>query len=96
MYVRPYESLRYLGDEIVYLDEITGEKRSGIVVGRETIAEQSVMVYVASPYEDENIHSEGAIKYRDIIMFDNYSNDIKGWGRDPITKEYGKYLGIVE
>lgn len=96
MYLRPYESLQYLGNEIVYLDEITGEKRSGLVVGRETISEHTIMVFVASPYDDENIHQEGSIRYKDIFMFDEFPNDNHGWGRDPIRKEYGKYIGIGE
>lgn len=94
MYYRPLDMLKYVGDEIIYIDEITGEKRSGLVVGSEKLDENSVMVFVASPYDDENIHKEGDISYRDIFMFDSYPNDIHGWGRDPVMKEYGKYIGI--
>ena len=94
MYVRPYEALEQLGNEIVYIDEMSGEKRTGIVVGKERIGEKSVMVFVASPYDDENDKQEGIIKYRDIIMFDDIPNDINGWGRDPVIKEYGKYIGV--
>ena len=94
MYVRPYEALEQLGNEIIYIDQLSGEKRSGIVVGKEEIGERKVMVFVASPYDEENDKQEGIIRYRDIIMFDDIPNDINGWGRDPIIKEYGKYIGV--
>ena len=28
------------------------------------------------------------------MMFDDIPNDINGWGRDPIIKEYGKFVGL--
>ena len=94
MYKRPYEALQYLGNEIVYIDEITGEKSSGIVVKKERLNDTAVMVYIASPYDDENIHDEGdGIRYKEIFMFDSVPNDINGWGRDAVLKEYGKYIG---
>ena len=52
------------------------------------------MVLIASPYNDENIHEENGIRYKDIMMFDDIPNDINGWGRDPIIKEYGKFVGL--
>ena len=49
MYVRPYEALEKLGNELIYIDELSGEKRTGIVVGKERIGDRAVMVLVASP-----------------------------------------------
>lgn len=94
MYVRPLSALNELKDEIIYIDQISGEQRSGIVVLKEQISDSAVMVLIASPYSDENIHDENGIKYKDIMIFDNISNDINGWGRDPVVKEYGKYVGL--
>lgn len=94
MYKRPLSALSELQDEIIYLDEITGDERTGIVVMKEQIADNAVMVLIASPYDDENIHEENGIKYKDIMVFDDISNDINGWGRDPIVKEYGKFVGL--
>jgi hypothetical protein len=94
MYVRPYEALEQLGNEIVYIDEMSGETRTGLVVGKERIGEKAVMVFIASPYDNENDKQEGMIRYRDIFMFDDLPNDINGWGRDPVLKEYGKYIGV--
>lgn len=97
MYKRPYESLSELGKEIIYIDQKTGETCSGLVVKKETIGDRAVMVFVASPYDDENVHDEGdGIRYKEIFMFDDVPNDIHGWGRDPILKEYGKYAGMDE
>ena len=93
MYVRPYEALEQLGNEIVYLDEMSGEKRTGLVVGKERIGEKAVMVFIASPYDNENDKQEGMIRYRDIFMFDDLPNDINGWGRDSILKNFGKFIG---
>lgn len=93
MYVRPYEALEQLGNEIVYLDEMSGEKRTGLVVGKERIGEKAVMVFIASPYDNENDKQEGMIRYRDIFMFDDIPNDINGWGRDSILKNFGKFIG---
>ena len=94
MYLRPYEALEQLGNEIIYLDQITGQKRSGIIVGKERLSPTEVMVLVASPYDNENDKTEGIIRYRDIFMFADIPNDVHGWGRDPIIKEYGKYIGV--
>ena len=94
MYVRPYEALEKLGNEIMYIDELSGETRTGLVVGKERIGDRAVMVLVASPYDDENNKVEGMIRYRDIIMFDDMPNDVNGWGRDAVLKEYGKYIGV--
>jgi len=94
MYVRPYEALEKLGNEMMYIDELSGETRTGLVVGKERIGEKAVMVFVASPYDDENDKTEGMIKYRDIIMFDDMPIDVHGWGRDAVLKEYGKYIGV--
>ena len=93
MYVRPYEALEQLGNEIVYLDEMSGEKRTGLVVGKKRIGEKAVMVFIASPYDNENDKQEGMIRYRDIFMFDDLPNDINGWGRDSILKNFGKFIG---
>jgi hypothetical protein len=27
-------------------------------------------------------------------MFDDMPNDVNGWGRDAVLKEYGKYIGV--
>ena len=37
MYVRPYEALEKLGNELIYIDELSGETRTGLVVGKERI-----------------------------------------------------------
>ena len=72
---------------------MAGEKRTGLVVGKERIGEKAVMVFIASPYDNENDKQEGMIRYRDIFMFDDLPNDINGWGRDSILKNFGKFIG---
>ena len=94
MYVRDINTLPDLGNEIVYIDEITREERSGIVMYVERVSDKLAFVYVASPDKKENDKWEGSINYRDIITFDDKPININGWNRDTVMGEYGKYIGI--
>lgn len=98
MYRRDYKDLCNLsiGSEIVYVDELSGEKNSGIVGFIENDQNnQTGFVYVISPYKDENIHTceYNGINYKEIIVFDNIPNNINNWYRDSVYGEFGKYVG---
>lgn len=92
MLVRDINTLPLLDKEIIYIDEKTGNKVSGIVMYKEIVNEHLAFVYVASPYKDENIHEDYGFKYKDIIIFDDKSNESNGWYRDSVLANYGKYI----
>ena len=92
MLVRDIRTLPMLGNEIIYIDEKTGLKVSGLVMYKEVVNEHLAFVYVASPYQDENIHEEYGFKYKDIIVFDDKGTENSGWYRDTILANYGKYV----
>lgn len=102
MYLRDYSELSSLGKEIVYIDEMSGEKVSGLIGYVEDIPEQKVaFVYVVSHYKEDNVHefTEGPVKffYKDIMVFDDKPNKlVGGWCRDPIQGQYGKFTGSNE
>lgn len=91
---RPYDQLQYVGNEVVYLDPLTIDKRTGIVMAVEHLSERVAFVYLASPYKNENIHQENGVAFRDIMVFDDVPNeDESGVYRDHIIGQYGKYTG---
>lgn len=91
---RPYDQLEHVGKEVVYLDPLTLDKRTGIVVSIEQLGPRMAFVYLASPYKDENVHQENGMAFRDIMVFDDVPNeDESGVYRDPIIGQYGKYTG---
>ena len=92
MLVRDIKTLPMLGNEIIYIDEKTGNKVSGIVMYKEIVNEHLAFVYVASPYKDENTHKDYGFDYKDIIVFDDRGNDNNGWYRDTVLANYGKYI----
>lgn len=98
MYKRDLSTLPELGAEIIYLDELTGQQISGIVLYVEYLDEHTTFAYIASPYKDENNKEEildngMKLQYRDIIVFDDKPNTMHGWHRDTILGNYGKYVG---
>lgn len=93
MIKRDISTIDELGNEIIYIDEYTGERRSGIVMYKEIVDYNLAFIYVASPYKEENDKEENGFKYRDIIVFDNIDNTLNGWHRDTILGNYGKYIG---
>ena len=91
---RPYDQLANVGNEVVYLDQLTLEKRTGIVMWIEELAPRTAFVYLASPYKDENVHQENGIAFRDIMVFDDIPNeDESGVYRDHVIGQYGKFTG---
>jgi len=91
---RPYSQLQEVGKEVVYLDPLTMEQRTGIVMLIENIGPRVAFVYLASPYKEENVHKEGEMSFRDIMVFDDVPNeDPSGVYRDPILGQYGKLVG---
>lgn len=91
---RPYDQLSNVGKEVAYLDPLTLDQRTGIVVFIEHLSARSAFVYLASPYKDENVHQENGFTFRDIMVFDDVPNeDDSGVYRDPIIGQYGKYTG---
>ena len=94
MILRRYNTLPQLTQEIKYLDPVTYEERVGIVQYIEHIEPQVAFVYVASPDKEENLHQDFNVFYRDIIVFDNYNNELEGGVyRDSILGMYGKFVG---
>jgi hypothetical protein len=91
---RPYDQLTEIGNEVVYLDPLTMDKCTGIVMMVEQLAPRTAFVYLASPYKDENIHQENGIAFRDIMVFDDVPNeDDCGVYRDHIIGQYGRFTG---
>ena len=82
MYHKNIKDITQLGQEIIYIDESTGQKLSGIVGRIEYLNENTAFVYVVSPYKDENIHLEGGFAYRDIIVFDEEPETQHGWHKN--------------
>ena len=80
--------LKDLKPEVSYIDEITGEAITGIVVNVEHLSPECAFVYIASPYKDENDKIEGNIHYKDIMVFDNRSNTVEGWHLDTVLGNY--------
>lgn len=99
MYRRDYNELPQItiGSEIIYIDELSGEKNSGIVGFIEDMGEdlQVAFVYIISPYKNENVNicEYNGINYKEIIVFDNVPNSMHGWHRDSIYGTFGKYAG---
>ena len=93
---RPYDQLQEVGSEVVYLDQLTLDKRTGIVLKIEHLSPRVAFVYLMSPYKDENTHvdEETGASYRDIMIFDDVPNeDPSGAYRDPVLGQYGRYAG---
>ena len=80
--------LKDLKPEVSYIDEMTGESITGIVVNVEHLSPECAFVYIASPYKDENDKVEGNIHYKDIMVFDNRSNTVEGWHLDTVLGNY--------
>lgn len=80
--------LKDLKPEVSYIDEMTGEAITGIVVNVEHLSSECAFVYIASPYKDENDKVEGNIHYKDIMVFDNRSNTVEGWHLDTVLGNY--------
>lgn len=89
MYHYSYNDLQNLGNEIIYPDQYTGDIRSGIVLKVEHIAPRTAMVYVMSPYDEENDKLEEGFRFKDIMVFDDRPNEENGWyknGIEPFLK----------
>lgn len=82
MYHKDIRTITQLGQEIIYVDENTAQKVSGVVGRIEYLDSNTAMVYVVSPYQDENIHVEDGFAYRDIIIFDNQPETVEGWHKN--------------
>lgn len=96
MYHRNINELSQLTKEVMYLDELTLETRVGIVVFVEHVNDTLCFVYLASPYKEENVHEDFGVMYKDIMVFDDISNeDESGAYKDPIMGMYGKKIGVV-
>ena len=83
MYHRDIKEITQLGQEIIYIDESTAQKISGVVGRIEYADKNTAFVYVVSPYKDENIHTEqDGFAYKDIIVFDNQPETVNGWHKN--------------
>lgn len=92
MYHKNIESIVDLGSEVIYVDESTGEKISGVVGRVEYLDSKTAFVYVVSPYDDENNHEEDGFRYRDIIVFDDKPESINGWHKNETLARSKNYL----
>lgn len=86
--------LKDVGSEIMYNDPITGEVVSGLIGRIDREGGNVAFVYIISPYDDENdkiepIDEKSVFKYKDIMVFDEFGEEMEGWMRDPI-KAYMK------
>lgn len=91
---RPLSQLPEIGEEIVYLDELTYEQKVGRVVYIEPLDPNNSFVYIASPDEVDNIHEDYGVKYMSIIVFSNFPNETaEGIYRDTVLGNYGKLVG---
>lgn len=91
---RNIEQLPILTNEIYYLDPITMDQKHGVVVFIEKLEENVAFVYVASDDIEENVHEDFGVRYRDIIVFDDYENENEdGSFKDPVLGMYGKKVG---
>ena len=91
---RDIQTLNSLGNEVVYIDELTGETINGIVMKKEFIEPNICFVYVASPYKEQNKKQEGNMFYKDIIVFDPFPNEVNGILKDTVLGNYGKAVGV--
>ena len=83
MYHMNIESITQLGQEIIYIDESTAQKLSGVVGRIEYLDSKTAFVYVVSPYNDENNKVEpDGFRYRDIIVFDDQPETVEGWHKN--------------
>lgn len=95
---RDIKTLPKLGNEVIYIDELTMEELSGVVAKVEYLDKDTALAFIVSPYKEKNDKEEPGVngtpgfKYKDIICFDNLPNTIHGWNRDTVIGEYGKYI----
>ena len=80
--------LKEVWNEIIYNDPVSGEVVSG-VIGRIDREGNVAFVYIISPYDDENdkiepIDERRIFKYKDIMIFDEFGEEMEGWMRDPM------------
>ena len=59
------------------------------VIGRIDREGNVAFVYIISPYDDENdkiepIDERRIFKYKDIMIFDEFGEEMEGWMRDPM------------
>lgn len=91
---RDINQLPYLTETVQYIDEITLEVRNARVVCVENIEPTLAFVYLASFNEEENIHQDFGVRYRDIMVFDNLPNENPdGSYKDSVLGMYGKTIG---
>lgn len=81
---RNIETIKELGQEMMYNDPMTGEAINAVVGRVEYVNNKLAFVYTVSPYNDENVHVENGFRYRDIIVFDDRPDTEHGWHKNPI------------
>ena len=83
-----------IGDEIVYIDELSYEQKVGKVSFIEMVNKDAYFVYVSSPDPEENIHVDNGVSYMAIIVYDNLPNEtIEGIYKDTVLGNYGRITG---
>ena len=82
---RDIKTLKDLGPELIYNDQLTGEPVMGIVGRVEQLNPNIVFVYIVSPYDKENdkIEPDG-FRYKEIMIFDNRPQTEHGWHKNAI------------
>lgn len=80
--------LKDIGNEIIYNDPVSGEVVSGLI-GKIDREGNVAFVYIISPYDDENdkiepIDGKSIFKYKDIMVFDEFEDEMEGWMKNPI------------
>ena len=90
---RDINTLSSLQNELVYIDELTGDTITGIVMKKEMIGPNVCFIYVASPYQEQNTKQEGNMFYKDIVVFDDRPNEENGILKDTVLGNYGKAVG---
>lgn len=88
---RDVRTLPKLGNQIQYIDALSGDIVTAIVGRVQQVAENSYFVFAVSPYKDENDKQESdGFVYRDIVVFDDQPEEIEGWRKDFIRAQYEK------
>lgn len=88
---RDVRTLPELGNQIQYIDALSGDVVTAIVGRIERVSESRYFVFAVSPYKDENTKQEAdGLVYRDIIVFDDQPEEVEGWRKDFVRAQYEK------
>ena len=82
---RDIKTLKDLGPELIYNDQLTGEPVMGIVGRVEQVGPAVVFAYIMSPYDNENDKWEpDGFRYKEIMVFDDRPQTEHGWHKSAI------------